>query len=264
MFDGVVLSTLSLLKHQTESLDIYVMTAEVAKPIGKYVGFTDVHVNQLRWLVTTQDAQSTVTKLDVTDLLQAYPLTANAGTLFTPYSMLRLYVDLVPQLQDRILYLDADVLCRQAFADFYHQDLTNTEVVGVLDHYGKWFFHHQLKTFDYLNSGVLLMNLAEIRHTHLMQKCRRLCRYRPMMMPDQSALNIFARQKRVADRCYNEQYQLQPQTVFHHFSAKWVAWPVPHTVAVKPWQQKKVQTELDLHDYDDLYQAAKQLIQFTE
>ncbi|KRM72114.1 glycosyl transferase family protein [Lacticaseibacillus brantae DSM 23927] len=260
MFEGVVLSTLSLLKHQTEPLNIFVMTAEVAKPIGKYTGFTDVHINQLEWLVHEHDTNSTVTKLDITDLLQNYPLTANATTFFTPYSMLRLYADLVPQLQGRVLYLDADVLCRQSFAEFYHQNLAEIEVVGVLDFYGKWFFHHQLRKFDYINSGVLLMNLDVLRQTKLLQRCRRLCRYRPMLMPDQSALNMLAHNKRLAPSRFNAQNGIEADTVFHHFSANWVAWPVPHTVAIKPWEQKKVQTDLGLHDYDDLYAEAKRII----
>lgn len=264
MFNGVVLSTLSLLKHQTEPLDIYVMTAEITNKRKAYTGFTDYHVNKLRWLLNQHDPQSTVTKLDISELVANNQLTANANTFFTPYSMLRLYADLVPELNGRILYLDADVLCRKSFADFYHQDLSDTELVGVLDYYGKWFFHHQMKKFDYVNSGVLLMNLDLIKETHLLEKCRHLCKIRPMLMPDQSALNRYSHKKRLVASRFNEQHGVQSETVFHHFSANWVAWPVPHTVAVKPWEQKKVQTELGLHDYDDIYDEANRIIQEPE
>jgi len=264
MFNGVVLSTLSLLKNQTEPLDIYVMTAEFTNKRDKFTGFTDYHINKLRWLLREHDSKSSVTKLDITGLVMNNPLTANANTFFTPYSMLRLYADLVPELSGRILYLDADVLCRESFADFYHQDLSDVEVVGTLDYYGKWFFHHQLKKFDYINSGVLLMNLDLIRKTKLLRKCRRLCKIRPMLMPDQSALNRYSHKKRLAPNRFNEQHGVKPNTVFHHFSANWVMWPVPHTVAVKPWEQKKVQTKLGLHDYDDIYDEANRIIQDFE
>ncbi|MCB7112443.1 glycosyltransferase, partial [Agathobacter rectalis] len=78
-------------------------------------------------------------------------------------SMLRLYVDLIPDMPDRLLYLDNDVICREPFDDFYYQDLTGVQIVGVLDHYGKWFFHHQMRMADYINSGILLLNLPEIK-----------------------------------------------------------------------------------------------------
>ena len=102
-------------------------------------------------------------QIDITTQFEADLPKANINTLFTPYSMLRLYSDLVPQFSDRILYLDADVVCRRPFEDFYHQSLAGTDFVGVLDHYGRWFFHHQQRAFDYINSGMLLMNLDMIR-----------------------------------------------------------------------------------------------------
>lgn len=36
------------------------------------------------------------------------------GTRFTPCCMLRLYADRIPELPDRLLYLDTDVLCAGA------------------------------------------------------------------------------------------------------------------------------------------------------
>lgn len=54
-------------------------------------------------------------------------------TRFTPYAMLRLFADQIPQIPDRILYLDDDIIIRKDISDFYDQDLTNTELVGVLD-----------------------------------------------------------------------------------------------------------------------------------
>ena len=95
-------------------------------------------------------------------------------TRFTPYAMLRLFADQIPQIPDRILYLDDDIIVRKDISDFYNQDLTNVELVGVLDFWGRFFFHnlHSHKTFDYLNSGVLLLNMNEIKKTRLFAKVR--------------------------------------------------------------------------------------------
>ena len=46
-------------------------------------------------------------------------------TRFTPYAMLRLFADQLPQIPDRILYIEDDINVRKDISDFYNQDLTN-------------------------------------------------------------------------------------------------------------------------------------------
>ncbi|PIO82421.1 glycosyl transferase [Loigolactobacillus backii] len=260
MFRGVLLSVLSLLKNTSEPLEIYILTAELQNKHHQSIEFTEKHANFINEIVTRHNEKNGVTRIDITDLYNAYLPTANTSTMFTPYSMLRLYADQIPELSGRILYLDADVLCRQPFADFYHQSLVNTEIVGTLDYYGRWFFHHQWRKFDYLNSGVLLLNLNLIRQTHLFEKCRKLCKKRPMIMPDQSTINKYSKLKRITDRRYNEQHGRVKDTVFQHFSAKWKFWPVIHTESIKPWEIDKVHQRMKIHDYDDLYEVYQGLL----
>ncbi len=181
-------------------------------------------------------------------------------TRFTPYAMLRLFADQIPQIPDRILYLDDDIIVRKDISDFYNQDLTNVELVGVLDFWGRFFFHnlHSHKTFDYLNSGVLLLNMAEIKKTRLFAKVREKMSDKKMLLPDQSALNKLATEKRIAPRCYNEQYRLHPDTKIQHFTTSFRFKPYFHTLTVKPWDVERVHSVLKLHEYDDL------LKQYTE
>lgn len=260
MFQGVLLSVLSLLKHTKEPLKIYILTAELQNKRHQFTGFTMEHADFINKVVKQYDDQNSVTRIDITDLYNANLPTANANTMFTPYSMLRLYADQIPELSGRILYLDADVLCRRPFEDFYSQSLLNTEIVGTLDYYGRWFFHHQWRKFDYINSGVLLLNLDLIRQTHLFEKCRNMCKKIPMIMPDQSAINRYSKLKRFAKRQYNEQHGVASSTVFQHFSANWKFWPVIHTEAIKPWEIDKVHDQLGIHDYDDLYETYQKLL----
>ena len=172
------------------------------------------------------------TRIDITNLFEANPPRANLTTMFTPYCMLRLYADLVPQLPDRMLYLDTDVICRRPFAAFYHESMTGVDIAGALDHYGKWWFHHRLMWFDYLNSGVLLMNLARIRADGLLARCRQLLQQRWLFMPD---------------------------TVFQHFTTSFRFWPRFRIVTVKPWQIHAVHQQLGLHEYDDLLKDYRRL-----
>ncbi len=77
---------------------------------------------------------SCVRLIDATDVFVKNLPSKNMGSYFTPFSMLRLYIDKVPELNkmDRILYLDYDVMCRKSLADFYETDLENIEAAGVL------------------------------------------------------------------------------------------------------------------------------------
>jgi len=260
MFQGVLLSVLSLLKHTKEPLKIYILTAELQNKRHQFTGFTMEHADFINKVVKQYDDQNSVTRIDITDLYNANLPTANANTMFTPYSMLRLYADQIPELSGRILYLDADVLCRRPFEDFYSQSLLNTEIVGTLDYYGRWFFHHQLRPFDYINSGMLLMNLKQIRQDQLLARCRAYCAKRPMIMPDQSAMNKLAKHKAFVAEKYNEQQDVQPDTVFQHFSTRWKFWPIIHTVSVKPWEVDKVHSQLNLHEYDDILDEYQEIM----
>ncbi|KRM45536.1 glycosyltransferase, family 8 [Lentilactobacillus parafarraginis DSM 18390 = JCM 14109] len=252
MLDGLIISILSLTKHAQEPLRIFILTGALQNRHRQFHALTDEHAALLDRVAKRKNPAHSVVKIDMTALFNANPPTANVNTLFTPYSMLRLYSDLIPEFSDRILYLDADVVCRQPFEDFYHQSLADTEFVGVLDHYGRWFFHHEWQLFDYVNSGVLLLNLKAIRSGGLFERCRDYCRRRPMIMPDQSAVNKLAHHKRLAPERYNEQQDVQADTVFQHFSTRWSFWPIIHTVSVKPWDVADMHAKLHLHIYDDI------------
>lgn len=253
--NGILIAILSLLKNSgSEELHIYILTMYTQSFKKKFSPFSKHAADYLKSLLVKQNPNSTLKLMDCTGLFVREPLVANMSTRFTPYAMLRLYADEIPQLPDKILYLDADVIVRQSLAEFYHQDLTDTEFVGVLDYWGRFFFHnlHQHRVFDYVNSGVLLLNLPEIRKTNLFAKIRHLLQTRTVLMPDQTALNRFASEKKLAPRRYNEQYKLQPDTVIQHFTTSFRFWPVFHTQTVKPWQVEQVHDVLKLHEYDDI------------
>ncbi len=175
-------------------------------------------------------------------------------TRFTPFCMLRLYADQVEELPERLLYLDNDVVCRMDITEFYHQELEGIDFAGVLDYYGGWFFRKHLFRRDYVNSGVLLLNMDRIRRTGLFTKCRERCRTKKMFMPDQSALNKLAETKRICPRRYNEQRSLHADTALQHFTTSFRFWPWLHTVTVKPWQVEQVHEQLKLYEYDSILQ----------
>ncbi len=250
--DGVLLSTLSVLEHMRQPLHIFLLTAAVDAEQGARRPMSADFAARLQRVVQGTHPDSRVTRVDLTEAFSQDPPIANMGTRFTPLCMLRLYADLVPEMPERLLYLDSDVLCRRDFSAFYGQDMTGVELCGVLDRYGSWFFRGGRWRRNYVNSGVLLLNMAEIRRSGLFARCRALCREKEMFMPDQTALNKLAR-KRLASRRYNEQADPRPDTVFQHFSTRFRFFPYVRTVTVKPWEEQRVHEVLGLQDYDGLY-----------
>ncbi|MCD7762932.1 MAG: hypothetical protein LUI14_06990 [Lachnospiraceae bacterium] len=252
--DGLVISVLSLLKYASEPLNIFVMTMDLTLQTGQILPVSGETVSYLDRYLKKQDEKSSAVLIDATELFRAAPPLANMETRFTPCCMLRLYADQIADLPDRILYLDNDVVCRKAFGDFYYQDLSDCELAGVPDYYGKWFFRKDLFHMDYVNSGVLLLNLSLIRESGLFARCRALCSKKKMFMPDQSAINQLADKKRLCRRVYNEQRRLHEETVFQHFTTSFRFFPWVHTLTVKPWQIDQVHKKLKLHEYDDILQ----------
>lgn len=250
--DGVLIATLSLLKNYKKPLHLYVLTMTAKNNTKTFNPFSKQAIKVIDQQLKKVNSKSSIELIDVTELYHKNPPVANQNTRFTPYALIRLYADEIPNLPNRLLYLDDDVIVRKDITDFYNQDLTNVEFVGVLDYYGRWFYHDEFKAFDYVNSGVLLLNMSEIKKTHLFEKVRHLMQTREMLLPDQAALNKLATEKRIAPRKYNEQHRLQDDTVIQHFTTSFRFFPYFHTVTIKPWQVEKVHNDLKIHEYDDI------------
>lgn len=137
---GLLLSALSLIKSVQEPLQIYIMTAHFFHGNREYQPVSNECLEKLRILLKQADTQSNAYLIDASDEFTSELPDANIDTRFTPCCMLRLYADRMNILPDRILYLDNDVLCRKDPAEFYHQNMQDTELACILDYYGRWFF----------------------------------------------------------------------------------------------------------------------------
>ncbi len=260
--DGLIISVLSLTEHSKEPLNICVMTVDIT--CGQY-DLKPVSDNVINYLdkIVAERTGGTVRKFDVTDIFSGQLPSANMETRFTPCCMLRLFADEIPEIPDKVLYLDNDVVARMDISGFYYQDIDNYELAGVLDYYGRWFFRKNIFKMDYLNSGVLLLNMRKIRESGLFRKCREMCVSEKMFMPDQSAINKLASKKIIRDRRYNEQRKLHKNTVMQHFTTSFRLFPWFHSLTVKPWQIERVHEILKIFEYDELlaqYRAALDII----
>ena len=246
------MSILSLLKHNHEPLHIYIMTIT-------YPGVTPFPTKSAKFLdqlVKRQNRENFVKLLDATEVFTTNLPQKNMGSYFTPCSMLRLYADQMPELArlERLLYLDYDIVCCADLSEFYHTDLTGIEAAGVLDIYGRWFYHyHGLFRQDYMNSGVMLFNMRECRRTGMFTRAVELCIKRWMMLADQAALNRAISHRKLLPARYNDQAERpHPDTILHHFSNNFKFWPYFHVQKVKPFEIDKIHSILKITAYDDL------------
>ena len=256
---GVLVSILSLIKNNSESLNIFIMTINYEDTIP----FSKKAADFLDKLVKEKNKKSFVKLIDATDVFVRNLPKKNMSSYFTPCSMLRLYVDKVPELKklDRILYLDYDVVCRKDISEFYNTDLDGIEAAGVLDIYGKNFYHyHGLLNFDYMNSGVMLFNMKECIKSGMFEKTVNLCAKRWMMLADQAALNKSIKHRKLMPRKYNEQGERPKEdTVLHHFSNNFKFWPYFRVQKVKPFEVEKIHNVLKITEYDDILREYKKL-----
>jgi len=260
--DGVLISCISLARCVRKPFNVYILTASFEYNGEKKEALGTEFADFLERYLKERGSDVTVTLINISEKFQNEIPTANMDTRFTPGCMLRLFADEVDLLPNRILYLDNDVICRGDFSPFYDQQMGKNELAGVLDHYGGWFFRQKIYKRDYINSGVLLLNLSKIRESGLFRRARQMCMTKKMFMPDQSALNKLCKNKIICPRKYNEQRRLRSDTVFQHFTTSFRFFPYFHSVTVKPWHIDRMHNELKLHEYDGLlveYQEAKKL-----
>ena len=273
---GVLVSILSLvMRGARESVyNIYIMTIKYdgVKPFKKQTAeFLDK-------LVKKYNAKNFVKLIEATEVFVKNLPKKNMGSYFTPCSMLRLYADKVPGLAklDRLLYLDYDVVARGDISEFYNTDLTGIEVAGVLDMYGRRWYHYRglfrwekddgvvdmrpkdekyewILKQDYMNSGVMLFNMPECIKTQMFERAAARCAEKWMMLADQAALNKEIQHRKLMPRKYNEQGERpRSDTVLHHFSNNFKFWPYFRVQKVKPFEVEKIHEVLKITEYDDI------------
>lgn len=258
---GVLVSVLSLLMRGSKEniYNIYIATISY----DNVIQFEDGAAKFLDGLVKQYNKKSFVKLIDATDVFVANLPKRNMGSYFTPCSMLRLYIDKIPELAklDRILYLDYDVVCRMGISEFYNMNLDGVEAAGVLDIYGRrWYHYHGLFVQDYMNSGVMLFNVPECVRSGMFAKAVKLCATRKMMLADQAALNKAIMHRVLVDRKYNEQEERpRSDTVLHHFSNNFKFWPYFRVQKVKPFEVEKVHEVLKITEYDDILNKYNEL-----
>ncbi|MCM1321012.1 MAG: hypothetical protein NC041_02410 [Bacteroides sp.] len=248
VFDGLLISLLSIIKCTKSPLHVYVITMDLTDINAAYKPFKREQADYLEKMLREVNTESFIELIDVSDKFKNEMADSpNMLTNYTPYTLARLFADTIEKIPDTILYLDTDTIANQNIESLFDTDIREFEFAAVRDYLGKVFIR-----YDYQNAGVLYLNMKKIKETGLFENARKLCREKKMWFPDQSALNKLVRRKKFMPTKYNEQRKLRKDTVIQHFS-KSIRWfPFYHTVNVKPWQVGKVRNVYKIHAYDDI------------
>ena len=246
IFDGILIALLSIIKYYKGRLDVYIMTANLQNMRDDYAPISWQQARMIENVISSVCGESRVFLIDKTGVFKNdIAECVNKDTVYTPYSMLRLYADDI--LVNRLLYLDADVVACDDIEPLYNMDISGFEMAGVRDFLGKWFIE-----YNYMNTGVLLFDMPQCRKDGLFKKARQMCHNRKMFFPDQTSLNRMCRKKLFLHDKYHEQKCYRPGTVIQHFCKSLRLFPYIHTVNVKPWEIERLHSVYKLYAHDDV------------
>lgn len=249
VFDGMLTCALSILKRteSTEPFHFYVFTMDVSHLKETYLPVSDRQMEFFTGVIQGYNPKNEATKIDVTDLYrQEFAGCPNEDAYCSPYTLIRLLADLV-ELPDKLLYLDVDILFNRDIHLLYDTDVEGYEYAAARDHYGKY-----LVSPNYVNAGVLLFNMTQMRRTGLLEKARHLIKTKKLVFADQSAIIRASTRRKMLPQRFNDQKFLHLHTVVRHFSKRLFWLPYPHTDNIKQWQVSRVHKVFGYYQFDDI------------
>lgn len=247
VFDGALTQLISITNRTKESINCYIFTMDLTRLKPEYTAISDKQVDFLNKVVKSKNAENNVTKIDVTNLYeQEFMKCANESAYCTPYTLLRLLADLLPEMPDKLLYLDIDMMIGGDLSKLYNIDITDYEYAAVKEKYGCWIIRP-----DYINAGMLLLNMKKIKETKLLEKARTLIKTKKMLFADQDAIFWSTTKKKLLPRIYNEQSKFNKKdTIVCHFCKRLMFLPYPHTENYKQWHIEQVHKVLKCYYFD--------------
>lgn len=256
IFKGILLSTMSLAKYSSEEICVNILTMNLKELNPKFEEISDEQIALLTRILQAKNSNSKAVKCDVTDLYKSHLMGgANDKNGYTPYAMLRLVVDLTENTPDKAIYLDADTMACSDIKQLFDVNIDGFDFGATRDYMGRFWIHR-----NYCNSGVMLMNLKQIKENGLFRTCREMVYHKRMAFPDQSALNKHGKKKYLPFK-FNEQRKIHKDTVVKHF-CKGAHFYLPFWINVfniKQWEFDKVHKKLKIHNFDDIFEEFEKL-----
>ena len=247
VFDGALTELISITNKTKENINCYIFTMELTRVKPEYAAIKDEQIEFLNEVIKRKNPNNKVIKVDVTDLYEKeFGNCKNENAYCTPYTLLRLLADLLPEVPDKLLYLDIDMMAGGDISELYNIDISDYEYAAVKEKYGSVLLYP-----DYINAGMLLLNMKKIKETRLLKKARELIKNKKMLFADQDAIYKATSKKLLIPRKFNEQSKFnRKDTIICHFCKRLLLWPYPRTENFKQWQIEEVHKVLKCHAFD--------------
>ena len=250
VFDGMLTCALSILKRSpsAEPYTFYIFTMDVSHIKDTYLPISERQIAFFERVIRGYHPENRVIPIDVTALYEReFGGSPNEDAYCSPYTLIRLLADLVEGMPDKLLYLDVDVLFGRDIHLLYDIDLDGYEYAAARDHYGKYLIQP-----NYINAGVLLFNMKEMKRTGILSRARELIRTKKLVFADQSALIRATTRKKMLPQKFNDQKFMHKHTVVRHFSKRLFWLPYPHTANIKQWRVSDVHRIFRYYCFDDI------------
>lgn len=256
MFDGIMMSLVSMSDNTVDALDVFILTGDFTAFDPKFTPFSEKQASFLEKCIRVRNEKSRVSVIDAKPYFDKdLSHSPNARSFYSPYSMLRLFLDLLPNAPEKIVYLDADTIVMKDIDLLYYYDLGDKLVGAVRDAVGRYCIYP-----NYINTGVLLINLKDIKKEGTFAKCRTLLSHQKLSFPDQDAINRYTHgRKKFLPRVFNEQKRLSDKTVIRHYCNQPRIFPKIHAMIAKPWNIDQIHDVYHIAVHDALWSRCQTL-----
>ena len=113
----------------------------------------------------------------------------NANTHWTVFSLMRCFLTKMIN-EDKIIWLDVDTIVTDSLDELWEMDMTNYAVAGWREQPKNWqHIKSEMTKSEYINSGVMVMNLKFIREHGFDDKFISYLSGKRLKNPDQDAIN---------------------------------------------------------------------------
>lgn len=124
----------------------------------------------------------------------------NRNTKFSNFTFARLFLPSIVE-EDKVLYMDTDTIVLNDISELWNINIDNYYVAGCKDY--KIFDVEQYKNrehlfnYKYINAGILLMNLKELRKNDIQKKFFESMNEKKYPLLDQDVINIICGDKKL-------------------------------------------------------------------
>ncbi len=234
--EGIFTSIISLVKFNKQKINVYLITMDLSDKNKKWTPITEQDILMCENILKSVNPESSCKLIDVTqNYLKDLENSKNADAVYTPFTMLRFYIPDIPSVPDKILYFDTDLIILDNVQELYDTDISKYELAGCKDYLGRIFIR-----YNYINAGMLLLNIKKINETNLFKRAKILCNEKKMTFVDQDAIDRCLKYKLILPDKYNHQRTIRKNTVIRHYCKSLRLLPYFHTINIKPWQTEAI------------------------